>query len=79
MVYFEYLKESATYPEIDTLFNPSELYPEYPWGKANISTAENKVYEMVRKVLFELGLDKENFGTANWNPLGQIINVVILY
>jgi uncharacterized protein (DUF362 family) len=54
-------------------FHPSEEYPEYPFGKKNVSDKSNHVYDAVRNALFLLGLDKENFNKPNWNPLGDII------
>jgi uncharacterized protein (DUF362 family) len=74
IVYFEHTQDTVCYPEADTFFNPSENYPEYPWGKENISESENNVYGMVRNVLYNLGLDRLNFGTSDWNPLGDIIS-----
>ena len=72
-VYFEYADDKIDYPEAETYFNPSEKYPEYPWGDGNISKSENRVYKMVRNVLYKLGLDEKNFGSKDWNPLGEII------
>jgi len=56
----------TAYPD-DAAFSPSESYPEYPWG--DIASEPNPVYGMVRDLFAQLGLDKENFGTAEWNPL----------
>ncbi|MDQ7799467.1 MAG: DUF362 domain-containing protein [Candidatus Edwardsbacteria bacterium] len=38
-----------------------------------ISPAKNYVYEAVREALLNLGLDKANYGTAKWNPFGDMI------
>ncbi|MGC2194781.1 MAG: DUF362 domain-containing protein [Terriglobales bacterium] len=51
-------------------FNPSEKYPEY-LGVA--CDPGNKVYGNVRETLHRLGLDRENYGTSQWNPLGTIV------
>jgi uncharacterized protein (DUF362 family) len=47
-------------------YSPSVSYPEYPFD--DISSCPNDVYDAVRKHLFNLGLDKENFGKKSWNP-----------
>jgi uncharacterized protein (DUF362 family) len=53
-------------------FSPGEVYPEYPFDDAG-SSGENKVYQAVRNCLFLMGLDASHFGTAQWNPLGDVI------
>jgi uncharacterized protein (DUF362 family) len=64
-------KISSSYPTA-VPFNPGERYPEYKL--AEISNCSNEVYSAVRETFILLGLDRENFGTPEWNPLGQIIN-----
>ena len=49
------------------------MYPEYPWGKDEISSIPNDVYDMLRNTLYGMGYDKANFGKCNWNPLGNVI------
>lgn len=66
-------REIADYPDINNSFNPSLLYPEYLWGTEEVSNNANPVYDMIRQNLYLLGLDKENFGSKSWNPLGDII------
>lgn len=67
----------AEYPE-NPPFNPPVKYPEYPYAETDPT---NPVYQAVRETLIKLGLDEETYGTASWNPLGDIIkpgdNVVI--
>jgi len=58
----------AKYP--DYPYNPSVNYPEFRGDNRN---SENTIYENVRNILFSLGLDKNNFGKINWNPLGQLV------
>jgi len=58
------------YP-FDPPFHPSEAYPEYAYGK--LSKKKNFVYEGVRNLFYQLGLDSGNFNTPLWNPLGEII------
>jgi uncharacterized protein (DUF362 family) len=52
-------------------FHPSSFYPEYPFTK--ISSSKNTVYDGIRKIFYYLELDKKNFDTPLWNPLGEII------
>ena len=61
------------YPISDFSFNPSALYPEYPWEESDISPYANDIYDMLRNTLYGMGYDKENFGKKNWNPLGDVI------
>lgn len=51
-------------------FDPPVRYPEY--GGTNIDP-ENHVYEGVRSMLYRLGLDNANYGTKDWNPLGELV------
>lgn len=67
------------YPKTGT-FRPSEKYPEYIFGE-QLSSEENNIYSLIRDGFFELGYDAENYGTANWNPLKEIVkpgDVVLL-
>lgn len=61
--------EGADYAKTD--FNPSFRYPEYPFGEEAIRNEDNSPYDMIRKCLIGLGLDKDNYNTAAWNPLGK--------
>jgi uncharacterized protein (DUF362 family) len=54
-------------------FHPPEIFPEYPHADAQ-TDASNQAYAMVRQSFQLLGLDKENFGTKTWNPLGALIS-----
>src|SRR5207253_10516503 len=54
-------------------YHPSVVYPEYPFGSAALAGTPNEVYGGVRELLRELGLDRERFGAAAWNPLGGIV------
>jgi uncharacterized protein (DUF362 family) len=51
-------------------FHPGEEYPEYCGGSLG---GRNDVYEGVRQLLRMLGLDEPRYGTAAWNPLGEIV------
>ncbi|MHC4117535.1 MAG: DUF362 domain-containing protein [Planctomycetota bacterium] len=54
-----------------SLHHPSERYPEYPFGE--VTGTGNTVYSGVREALRQLGLDEENYGTKDWNPLGDLV------
>ncbi len=60
-------------------FHPSVRYPEYDLGA--VGSESNPAYEGVRACLQLLGLDREHFGTSEWNPFQEIVkpgnNVVI--
>ncbi len=70
---------SLRYPKIPP-FHPSEVYPEYPFGHS-LNGEENMVYRGIRSLFNDLQLDSENFGTPEWNPLGDLVspggNVVV--
>ena len=61
------------YPSGEYSFSPSVCYPEYLWGEDEVSKSENKVYDLVRQCLYMYGLDKENFGKKEWNPLKGMV------
>jgi len=65
------LKTRAYYPS-EKPYNPSKIYPEYPFQEKMIS-GENLVYEGVRNLLKLLALDTSNFNNNNWNPLKALI------
>lgn len=59
------------YPQTSP-FDPHVQYPEYPFGQDALAR-ENAVYSAVRDVLYHAGLDSARFGTAAWNPLGDLV------
>ena len=63
---FTGLKKYYTVPP----FHPSEKFPEY---KHDTVDNENPVYKWVRETLFNLGMDKENYNTPQWNPFKDLI------
>lgn len=74
----------TSYPEMPP-FNPDKYYPEYPFACSkslkDLSPPANPVYDNIRQLLFDLGLDTENFGLPCWNPLKEYIkpgNTVLL-
>lgn len=72
-VYIVNDNECISYPSSMDSFSPDICYPEYPWGKDTISKQSNNVYHMVRSCFELAGYDKDNFGTPEWNPLGEFI------
>lgn len=64
-------KNTYEYPDSTYDFRPSERYPEYPFE--DISFEKNEVYDSVRLALSKLGLDRESFGTSEWNPLKDFV------
>ncbi|MFW9844858.1 MAG: DUF362 domain-containing protein, partial [Candidatus Thorarchaeota archaeon] len=54
----------AKYPKSPP-FDPPEEYPEFSSTSLNPS---NTIYPMVRTLFHQYGLDRENYGTAEWNP-----------
>jgi uncharacterized protein (DUF362 family) len=67
------VKAEAVYPEPP--FSPGEPYPEYQFDdcRREGQGAPNPVYRAVREALLLLGLDRDRFGTVDWNPFGEII------
>ncbi len=62
--------EAAEYP-LQPPFHPHADYPEYA-GQTK-SSAPNHAYHTVRECFRLAGLDAARFGTADWNPLGELI------
>lgn len=55
-------------------FLPNKIYPEFNgyYSQAD-DINDNIVYDAIRQLFFYLDLDKENFGSKNWNPLGKFL------
>ena len=66
-------RKSYKYPSPESFYRPNTIYPEYKFG-AELSEEANEVYDMVREGFRLLGLDKGNYGTDKWNPLGKYIS-----
>ncbi len=64
-------KVEARYPS-EPPFHPAKRYPEY--GFRETGAEPNPAYEGVRRVLFDLGLDRRSFGAPDWNPLAELIS-----
>ncbi len=52
-------------------FHPSKPYPEY--DGVEMAASENRVYDVVRESFRLAGLDKDRFGTPEWNPLEELV------
>jgi uncharacterized protein (DUF362 family) len=67
-----------TTPSYDGLlppFAPGSAYPEIAalWGGTCATGPANPVFAGVRAALWALELDAEHFGSADWNPLGELV------
>ncbi len=63
--------EDPRYPQ-RAPFDPPEPYPEQA-GLVRGQDPSNQVYPAVRESFRLLGLDAGRFGTARWNPLGDLV------
>jgi hypothetical protein len=59
------------YPEPTDAYSPDDRFPEYRFSL--VSSKPNSIYRAVRECLVQSGLDRERFGSADWNPLGEWI------
>lgn len=57
----------------DRYWRPAIAYPEYRYPESGLSE-NNDIYDAIRNIFIELGLDGDNIGTAKWNPLGEYIS-----
>lgn len=62
------------YPPKELEFRPSVRYPEYPKDWPVSDAADNQVYACVRNAFIRMGYDRDNQGTAYWNPLREIVS-----
>lgn len=62
--------DAAYYPK-QPPFAPSCKYPEYAFGAAG--SESNPAYDAVRNCFQIACLDADHFGTAQWNPLAELI------
>lgn len=55
-------------------FHPEEFYPELgSLGFCTTTAGPNKVYAAIRTCLYQMGLDRDRFGTPAWNPLSELV------
>src|SRR6266566_3591822 len=64
--------KTQRYP-VEAPFHPPETFPELDRAGIREINASNEVYRAVRGTLALLGLDQQNFGTPEWNPLGAYV------
>lgn len=62
---------SLVYPDAVEYFSPDEPFPEYAF--THLSKTKNPVYQAVRELFAQAGMDRENFGAPTWNPLRAFI------
>jgi len=64
-----------SYAGIAAPWGPGKDYPEITrlLGEGASSGPPNEVYAAVRASLLGLGLDADRFGTADWNPIGDLV------
>jgi len=63
---------TAAYPAAPP-YHPDHAYREYAFGESATSAEPNAAYAAVREAFSLLGLDAPRFGTAAWNPLGDLL------
>ena len=63
-------QDRPAYPEHPP-YHPPVRYPEFP-GDGELDPT-NTAYAAVRDAFALLGLDRERFGTSEWNPLGSVV------
>lgn len=66
-------KDVFKYPK-NSPFRPSIAFPEYRLKELSNDGDYNAVYDLVRDSFILMGLDKDNYGTSNWNPLGCFVS-----
>lgn len=65
--------ENCKYPNLPP-YHPNKIYAEYPFNREKILVKdEPDAYFAVREIFRLLELDKENYNTKKWNPLGELI------
>ena len=64
--------EIERYPD-EAPFHPPEAFPELAHAGIHEINPGNGGYRAVRDTLALLGLDQQNFGTPEWNPLGAYV------
>ena len=65
-----------SYEGLTAPWGPGKNYPEIDrlLGDESGTGPANEVYSAVRGALHGLGLDAENFGSADWNPIGALVS-----
>lgn len=58
---------------IEVPFHPASSYPEFAATRNNAVGRTNPIYDAVRNLFVALGMDKDRFGTVDWNPFAGLI------
>ena len=68
-------RTAPSYTGLEPPWGPGKAWPELVGllGDRAGGGPPNPVYAAVRAALFGLGLDRERFGTPDWNPLGALV------
>lgn len=66
------IDQELSYPQDNFHFSPDTKYPEYSYPEW--SQIPNLIYRKTREILYNSGLDSQNYETQNWNPLGDYIS-----
>jgi len=64
-------EDFSPYPRVSP-FSPGQVFPEIRWDKGK--GQPNQVYNQIRTVFHDAGLDSTRFNTHAWNPLGKLIS-----
>jgi uncharacterized protein (DUF362 family) len=66
------IKTESYYPDFPYLAD--KLYPEFK-NDPNFKTSavKNHIYDAIRNLLYQLGLDKENFNKENWKSFKNFV------
>jgi uncharacterized protein (DUF362 family) len=67
-------RTDPTYAGLERPYGPGKALPELAdmLGSAAAEGPSNHVYAAFRSSLWALGLDAEHFGSADWNPFGEL-------
>ena len=70
-VWIQKIKD-AVYPDFP--YDPPKGYPELLGLDYMMQyNSNNEIYTAVREILYQMGFDRENYGTAMWNPLRGVV------
>jgi uncharacterized protein (DUF362 family) len=73
MIPVGFARTEARYAGLGPPWGPGKPYPELRGLLGEADGPPNHVYAAVRAALHALGLDAARFGTAAWNPLGELV------
>jgi uncharacterized protein (DUF362 family) len=51
-------------------FHPGRPHPEYPFTD---TCKDNRIYDRIRDIFYQLGMDRDNYDRWDWNPLGEVV------